>query len=214
MERVNSPEWYQWISENWAEELYRRRMNYTVPYYQTEGNVCWIKTTDWIFKRKEYEKMVDSYWDIQVLSRIEEFDDRKLLYKEGWAKFIASLTRDGRTLLEQHIKDYDGILLHLLAGDLIVIPLFDLLKNHLSHKRKIQIYCKAVECMWRYGNEEVVNIVEVTILEYLSSDENVWKEFGKNISNEFIKFINGMDFTAKKIDEIRGKNELGRKNED
>ena len=38
--KVDSDEWYQYISENWDDELYRRRMNYTHPYYQTYGNMC------------------------------------------------------------------------------------------------------------------------------------------------------------------------------
>ncbi len=61
LEDVDSPIWCEWISENWEEELYRRRMNYTLPYYQTEGNICWIKKVDWEFYREEYDKMVEEY---------------------------------------------------------------------------------------------------------------------------------------------------------
>ncbi len=35
-EDVDSPKWHEWISENWSEELFRRRVNYTFPYYQNE----------------------------------------------------------------------------------------------------------------------------------------------------------------------------------
>lgn len=61
LENVDSPLWKQWISDNWEEELYRRRMNYTLPFYHTEGNVCWIKNVRWEFQRKEYQEMVNTF---------------------------------------------------------------------------------------------------------------------------------------------------------
>lgn len=189
-EKVDSWEWRHWISENWAEELYRRRMNYTLPYYQTEGNICWVKTTDWVFARTEYDKMVDVYWDMQVLKQIENWKKSNSLDKESCAKFLADLTCDGRETLEQHIREYGEVLLHILAPELLGKPLIELLKHPSEQERKIQIYCNAIECMWRYGNEEAVNVVDVTLLERLSDDEKIWTAFGKNISNEFIKYIN------------------------
>ena len=54
----------------------------------------------------------------------------------------------------------------------------------------ISKYCSFIEDMWLNGDDDVVNIVEVTILERLSDDVNVWNRFGKYISNDFIRFIN------------------------
>ncbi len=48
LEKVDSEYWLQWVSDNWAEELYRRRMNYTLPYYKSEGSITWFADTDWI----------------------------------------------------------------------------------------------------------------------------------------------------------------------
>ena len=53
-------------------------------------------------------------------------------------------------------------------------------------------YCSFIEDMWLNGDENVVNIVEVTILERLSDDKSVWNKFGKHISNDFIRFINNV----------------------
>lgn len=64
-EEVDSSAWREWIGKNWEEELYRRRMNYTLPYYQTEGNIKWIIDTNWIFDRQEYEKMVCKFKEMQ-----------------------------------------------------------------------------------------------------------------------------------------------------
>ncbi|MBQ5312149.1 MAG: hypothetical protein ILP19_08960 [Oscillospiraceae bacterium] len=57
---VDSSEWLEWISENWSEELYRRRMNYTYPFYQDNDNIQWIYECDWCFDRNEYDKLVSS----------------------------------------------------------------------------------------------------------------------------------------------------------
>lgn len=71
LEHVNSSAWCQWTSENWTEKLFRRRMNYTLPYYKKKGSICWIKTIDWMFTKREYESMVDRFWDMQVKEEIK-----------------------------------------------------------------------------------------------------------------------------------------------
>lgn len=58
--RVDSPEWREWISWNWSEELYRRRVNYTYPCYQNERNIDWIFPCNWCFDRQAYDALVGS----------------------------------------------------------------------------------------------------------------------------------------------------------
>lgn len=60
-EYLGSNEWKQWIAKNWDEELYRRRMNYTLPYYETEENIQWLKEVNWLFGKAEYEACVSFY---------------------------------------------------------------------------------------------------------------------------------------------------------
>ncbi len=190
LEEVNSPAWCQWISENWAEELYRRRMNYTLPFYQTEGNVFWMKETGWVFDRREYESMVEEYWELETLEQVERFDFREKLTVRECANLICGLTRHGREALEEHLRDFQEILLHIFAMENISKPLLCLLKSDPAPERSIQIYCKAIEIMWRYGDEAVVNVVDVTILEDLSDENNLWQKFGSYISEEFRTYIN------------------------
>lgn len=57
---VDSPEWCKWIGENWNEELYRRRVNYTFPYYQNQENIEWFATCNWEFDKREYDYLVES----------------------------------------------------------------------------------------------------------------------------------------------------------
>ena len=66
---------------------------------------------------------------------------------------------------------------------------FELLKNQ-ENEELIKIYSKVIELMWKYGDEAVVNVVDVTILEKLSDDINVWNRFGKYITNDFKEYIN------------------------
>lgn len=57
-ERCGSPEYWQWVSAHWDEELIRRRRNYTLPYMQDENNIVWIASPGWKFPRAEYDRMV------------------------------------------------------------------------------------------------------------------------------------------------------------
>ncbi len=60
---VDSAEWTEWISANWDEELFRRRMNYTKPSYQNEQNILWFATLNWEFNRERYEQQINAYWE-------------------------------------------------------------------------------------------------------------------------------------------------------
>lgn len=44
--------------------------------------------------------------------------------------------------------------------------------------------------MWKYGDDAVKNVVDVTILERLSDEEIIWERFGLFISKEFKNYIN------------------------
>lgn len=190
LEEVNSYAWKEWIGKNWEEELYRRRMNYTLPYYQTEGNICWIKEVGWVFERAEYDQMVKAFWRMEVQKQLENLSEDEVIDKEKCAYMIADLTLDGKKMLKQHQKDYGEIQLHLLAGDLISEPLIELLKHHEDRVDDIKMYCKAIEVMWKNGDDYVVNVVDVTILERLSDEECVWQRFGTLISDKFKEYIN------------------------
>ena len=60
LEEVDSDAWCDWIGENWDEELYRRRINYTYPRFQDEENIDWIADCNFSFSREEYDKLVES----------------------------------------------------------------------------------------------------------------------------------------------------------
>lgn len=113
----------------------------------------------------------------------------KTVDKEKCAKLMTQLSVDGKKILDEHLIHYNDIFLHVLAGDLITEPLIALLKRN-KETDKIADYCNLIELMWREGNDDVVNVVDVTILERLSDEEKIWYRFGTNISNEFKRYIN------------------------
>lgn len=190
-EEVDSPAWCQWISENWVEELYRRRMNYTLPFYQTEGNVFWMKEIGWVFDRGEYESMVQEYWELETKLELQRRrPPAKKLTVSDCARLISSLTRNGWEALEEHLWDYGELLLHIFAAEYISEPLLHMLERESTSQNGIEIYCKAIELMWQYGEDAVVNVVDVTILERLSDNAALWQSFGAHISQEFKTYIN------------------------
>lgn len=114
--------------------------------------------------------------------------------------------------LIEHIKTYNGeILGHVFFGDEFNVALIDMIKIELGQitevilsytftdeiikmlskdNQVIKKHCEFIELMWLKGDEDVKNIVDVTLLERLSDDREVWKRFGKYISPRFKRYIN------------------------
>lgn len=103
---------------------------------------------------------------------------------------LIELIPEQKVNLKTCIKENDGELLgHIYFGDEFNNYLIDLLNDY-TEIETIKKYCNFIEYMWKNGNEDVRNIVDVTILERLSDDNDIWSKFGKNISNEFKDYIN------------------------
>ncbi len=109
--------------------------------------------------------------------------------REQFAEKLVKLFPEKKQALKQHYEDFGELLGHIFFYDEINIPLSDLLQKN-DAGFKISAYCRFIEEMWRNGTDDVVNIVDVTVVECLSDDETVWNRFGKNISNEFKAYIN------------------------
>lgn len=109
--------------------------------------------------------------------------------REQFAEKLVKLFPEKKQVLRQHYEDFGELLGHIFFYDEINIPLSDLLQKN-DAGFKISAYCRFIEEMWRNGTDDVVNIVDVTVVECLSDDETVWNRFGKNISNEFKAYIN------------------------
>lgn len=85
--------------------------------------------------------------------------------------------------------DLDNKLLgHVFASLAISQPME---KLFYSDKEKFGKYCDLIEELWHFGDDDVQNIIDVTILEDLNTgDEDVWKGLGDFFSEDFKQYIN------------------------
>lgn len=109
--------------------------------------------------------------------------------KEEFAEKLVSLFPEKKEALAEHYNDYNDLLGHVFFADELNEPLILMLSQQ-GDEAMISKLCSFIEDMWRNGDDDVVNIVDVTILERLSDAECVWRSFGKHISNDFIRYIN------------------------
>lgn len=57
---IGSEEWDKWLWDNhWKDELHRRRMNYTYPFYQNPDNTTWFADCNFCFDAKDYDVLVE-----------------------------------------------------------------------------------------------------------------------------------------------------------
>ena len=117
------------------------------------------------------------------------------LDKNDCAKMLAERLSDGKRLYSGHMEMYGEVLLHVLVGEMINIPLTELLKADKEHEM-IRLYCEVIGEMWRNGDEDVVNAVEVSVLEYLTDNSEAWQCFGRHISHAFRCYINNVFIPA------------------
>lgn len=110
---VDSEEWREWISANWDEELFRRRMNYTLTAYKEDGNILWFMNSDWSFDRAQYEEMVKHYWEQETLEDLANIAKSEMTFDDCIA-MIKKLNINGCDELFEHKKLYDEVLLHIL----------------------------------------------------------------------------------------------------
>ena len=94
-----------------------------------------------------------------------------------------------QALLDQHMADYGELLPHVFFAQAINEPLIRLLREN-GRRSTIRLYCDFIEEMRLSGDDEVKNVVDVTILERLADDPAVWKRFGAYLSEPFRYSIN------------------------
>ena len=102
--------------------------------------------------------------------------------------FLEVFSENEKTYLE-HVQDHGELLQHVFYFETINIPLSELLKKN-RDVPLIEKYCTVIEYMWQNGDESVKDVVDVTILEGLSDDPEVWQNFGQYISLDFKTYIN------------------------
>lgn len=95
--------------------------------------------------------------------------------------------------VREELEFYGELLAHIIFPDLLfhteALPdLLTLLKEN-QNPELIQRYCNFLERIYTDGDQNMQNVLVVSILEQLD-DPEIWFRFGEYISNEFIRFIN------------------------
>ena len=102
------------------------------------------------------------------------------------AKVMAAVVPDGEKQLEEHLRTFDELLLHVYAGDVFTFYLLKCLKIGGDSAPCLRL----LERMWLEGDETVRNVLDVTILERLSDEEPLWQAVGRQVSPEFRYIVN------------------------
>ena len=114
------------------------------------------------------------------------------------ANYVTDVFPENKQYYKEHIRDYGTVLAHVFTIETITIPIEKDFSVD-SESETFQKYCKLIQSLWENGDDEVRNVIDVTILESISDHERMWKSFGRHISQEFIDYIN---------DEVLGENIL------
>ena len=109
---------------------------------------------------------------------------------DEFCEILIELFPEKKDNLIQHKNDYGKILGHVFLGDEISEILFDLLSNRNGNEELIKKYINCLEMIYKKGNADLLNVLDVTILERLSDDSNVWTNLSNYISNELKDYIN------------------------
>ncbi len=180
LEDVGSDAWHEWIAKNWDVELYKRCMNYTLPYYKAEGSIKWFINTDWVFDRREYEFVVEKYYALQRLRLSEELlrnsDDE--LNGAECAKILEEILPMGEEALQKQLDEYGEILFDPYICDVIASPLNDLVRRKEPDKILLETYLNALKILKKHGDIHVRNNLEISILDDFDEERAAFRKYG------------------------------------
>lgn len=109
--------------------------------------------------------------------------------KKECAEYVCGFCENGGELLRRHLEAYDGeTLLHIFVPEMVYYPLRECIKS--KDEAGVKKYCGCIERLWEEGDEEVWNAVDVSVLECLTDNDDIWQAFGRHISGDFKNYIN------------------------
>lgn len=104
--------------------------------------------------------------------------------RETLIKYFLNNFPEYRDAFEQHLEDYNEILIHVFFGDTINERLIEVLEKDKENNKEIEKIFKFLEKMALDGDLDVKEVLIVTILERLGDDKNLlkksYKYMGKN----------------------------------
>ncbi len=99
-----------------------------------------------------------------------------------------------QNLSEEHISEFP----HIFAMQTVNIEINKAFQN--GDTKYFGRLCRFVDHLWHLvchdDNDEILNVIDVTILESISDDKTMWQRFGSLISGEFREYINKVVLTG------------------
>ena len=114
--------------------------------------------------------------------------NERVIYVADMAAMVVKQFPEQMDKIEESTDLDNKLLGHVFAAYAISQPME---KLFYSDKDKFRRYCELIEELWHYGDDEVQNIIDVTILEDLNTgDLEVWKGLGEYFGEDFKQYIN------------------------
>jgi len=83
------------------------------------------------------------------------------------ANYITNVFPENKQYYKEHIGDYGTVLAHVFAIETINIPM-EKVFNVGSESETFRKYCMLIQSLWENGDDEVRNVIDITILESIS----------------------------------------------
>lgn len=100
-----------------------------------------------------------------------------------YARKYVEIFPEYKIQLEEHLEDYGELLGHVFFGDIINYDLVELLTTEVDLDRIKKVF-DFINDTYANGEEDMQNVIVVTILEYLGDDPIILKKSFKYLSNE------------------------------
>ena len=121
--------------------------------------------------------------------------------KEYFAQELGVRFPEFRETYQEHLEYYKELLGHVFFGGETLLGVLESLLKTNGEKEKIRRYIDFVEDMYANGDDDVQNIVEVTILECLGDDETV-------LRNAFTYFSEELMLVSQSIEKGWGRRDI------
>ena len=121
--------------------------------------------------------------------------------KEYFAQELGERFPEFRETYQEHLEYYKELLGHVFFGGGTLLGVLESLLKTNGEKEKIRRYIDFVEDMYANGDDDVQNIVEVTILECLGDDETV-------LRNAFTYFSEELMLASQSIEKGWGRRDI------
>ena len=121
--------------------------------------------------------------------------------KEYFAQELGERFPEFRETYQEHLEYYKELLGHVFFGGETLLGVLESLLKTNGEKEKIRRYIDFVEDMYANGDDDVQNIVEVTILECLGDDETV-------LRNAFTYFSEELMLASQSVERDWGRREI------